>query len=231
MHRQIQFWYTTLARGALALFAGSAIWFVPEMAGSMLLLPLAVAFSVMALAAYGVVDSSFIFLSSLMTRSKLAALALRLQGVVGITVGMLIFTVIFERVRLEWFLLLAGVQALCTCVVEIFVAHQTRSHAKTVWNYGAAAVAFCFGCAYLVLRFRYADILESRTICLFIYGYLLAFGFFQTLTAIRMLHAGHRHLRRTAGRGSQQLKPSTDQMVSSRPDVPGEEGLARQSVR
>jgi hypothetical protein len=231
MHRQIQFWYTTLARGVLALFAGSAIWFIPEMAGSLLLLPMAVAFSVLALAAYGVVDSSFILLSSLMTRSKLAALALRLQGVVGIAVGMLIFTVVFERARLEWFLLLAAVQALCTCVVEIVVAHQTHSHARTVWNYGAAAVAFCFGCAYLVLRFSYADIMESGTICLFIYGYLLAFGFFQTLTAIRMLYAGHHHLRGTAGRSSKEQKPSTNHMVSSPPEVPGEESLAGQSAR
>jgi hypothetical protein len=214
MHRQIQFWYTTLARGVLALFAGSAIWFVPEMAGSMLLLPMAVAFSVLGLAAYGVVDSSFIFLSSLMTRSKLAALALRIQGGVGITVGVLIFTVVYERVRLEWFLLLAGVQALCTFVAEIVVAHQTHSHAKTVWNYGAAVVAFFFGCAYLVLWFRYAGTLESRTICLLIYGYLLAFGFFQALTAIRMLYAGHHHLRRTAGGGSEQPKPSAAEIAS-----------------
>jgi len=230
MHRQVQFWYTTLARGVLALFAGSAIWFIPEMAGSLLLLPMAVAFSVLALAGYGVIDSSFIFLSSLMTRSKLAALALRLQSVVGIAVGVLIFAVVYERVRLEWFLLLAAVQALCTFVVEIVVAHQTHSHAKTVWNYGAAAVAFCFGCVYLVLRFRFADVLETGTICLFIYGYLLAFGFFQALTAIRMLYAGHHHLRRTGGQSSKDQKPSTNHMVLRPPDVPGEEGLARQAL-
>ena len=230
MHRQIQFWYTTLSRGVVALFVGSAIWFIPDMAGSLLLLPMAVAFSVLALAAYGVIDSSFVLLSSLMTRSKPATLALRLQGLVGITVGMLIFTVIYEQVRLEWFLLLAAAQALCTGVAEIVVAHQTHSHAKTVWNYGAAAVAFCFGCAYLVLRFQYVDIMESRTICLFIYGYLLAFGFFQTLTSIRMLYAGHHHLRKIAGRGSERHKPSIDQTISSRLDVPGKEKLARARV-
>jgi hypothetical protein len=230
MHRQVYFWYTTLARGVVALFAGSAIWFIPEMAGSLLLLPMAFAFSVLALASYGVIDSSFIFLSSMMTRSKLAALALRLQGAVGITVGVLIFAVVYERVRLEWFLLLAAVQALCTFVAEIMVAHQTHSHAKTVWNYGAAAVAFCFGCAYLVLRFRYADVLESRTICLLIYGYLLAFGFFQVLTATRMLYAGHHHLRRTAARSSELPKPSADQMAVRQPDAPDEQGLAQQTT-
>ena len=191
------------------MLVGSAIWFIPDMAGSLLLLPMAVAFSVLALAAYGVIDSSFVLLSSLMTRSKPATLALRLQGLVGITVGMLIFTVIYEQVRLEWFLLLAAVQALCT---------------------GVAAVAFCFGCAYLVLRFQYVDIMESRTICLFIYGYLLAFGFFQTLTSIRMLYAGHHHLRRIAGRGTERQKPSIDQTGSNRLDVPGKDKLARARV-
>ena len=62
MRRQIRFWYVTLARGFLALLFGSAIWVVPDMAGSLLLLPLAVALTVLALAAYGVLDSLLVFL-------------------------------------------------------------------------------------------------------------------------------------------------------------------------
>jgi hypothetical protein len=191
MHRHIHFWFTTLARGFVAMVVGSAIWFVPDMAGSLLLLPIAVAFSILTLAAYGVVDSAFVLLSSTMSRSRRVAMALRLQGVVGMAVGVLLFAVVYERVQLEWFFLLAAVQALCMGVTEVVVARHTRSRAKTMWNYAAAAVAFCFGGAYLLLRFVYAGNLTSQEICWLIYGYLLAFGFFECVTALRMLYSRH----------------------------------------
>jgi len=113
-------------------------------------------------------------------------------------VGVLLFAVVYERVRLEWFFALVGVQALCLGVTEVFVARHTTSHAKTVWNYGAAAVAFCFGGVYLLLRF-FADELSSRDICSLIYGYLLAFGLFQVVTALRMLY-GKQHVARLEDR-------------------------------
>ena len=191
MRRHIHFWFTTLARGFVAMFVGSAIWVVPDMAGSLLLLPMAVGFSVLTLAAYGVVDSAFVLLSSTMSRSKQVAMALRTQGIVGIGVGVLLFTVVYEHVQLEWFLVLAAVQALCMAVTELVVARHTSSHAKSMWNYGAAAVAFCFGCAYLLLRFVYAGSLTSQEICWLIYGYLLTFGFFECITALRMLYSRH----------------------------------------
>jgi hypothetical protein len=153
---------------------------------------MAVAFSMLTLPAYGVMDSSLVLLSSTMSRSRKAVMALRMQGAVGIVVGVLLFAVLYERVKLEWFFLLAGVQALCLGVTEVAVARHTISHAKTIWNYGAAAVAFSFGSAYLLLRFVFADGLSSREICWLIYGYLLAFGFCQTMTASRMLFAKHR---------------------------------------
>jgi hypothetical protein len=193
MRRHIHFWFTTLARGFIALFVGSAIRFVPDMAGSVLLLPMAVAFSVLALAAYGMVDSALVLLSSTMSRSRPVAMALRGQGLLGLLVGLLLFGVVYQQMRLEWFFALVGVQALCLSATEIFVAQHTSNHAKRVWNYGAAAVAFAFGCVYLLLPF-YADRLESEDICSLIYGYLLAFGFFQVVTALRMLY-GRQHVK------------------------------------
>jgi uncharacterized membrane protein len=71
------------------------------------------------------------------------------------------------------------------------VARHTSSHAKSVWNYGAAAVAFSFGCAYLLLRFMYAGRMTPQEICWLIYGYLLTFGFFECVTALRMLYSRH----------------------------------------
>lgn len=191
MRRHIHFWFTTLARGFVALFVGCAILVIPDMAGSLLLLPMAVVFSILSLAAYGVLDSALVLLTSTMSRSRRVTLALRAQGVVGIVVGVLLFTLVYERVRLEWFFLLAAVQALCMGVTEVVVAQHTTSHAKTVWNYAAGGVAFCFGCVCLLLRFVYAGSLSPQNICWLIYGYLLAFGFFESVTALRMLFIGH----------------------------------------
>ena len=198
MRRQIRFWYVTLARGFLALLFGSAIWVVPDMAGSLLLLPLAVAVTVLALAAYGVLDSLLVFLSSTMTRSRRAAVALGIQGMVGIIVWSVIFAALYESVTLEWFFLLAGIQALCVGATEIVVAHHTRNRHKTLWSYGAAGVAFGFGCSYLLLWFSFGQDLAPRMICWFIYGYLLAMGFFQCMVGALMLHREH-HRRRLTG--------------------------------
>lgn len=224
MRRHIHFWFTTLARGFVALFVGSAIWVVPDMAGSLLLLPIAVAVSILALAAYGVVDSALVLLSSTMSRSSRATAALRVQGVVGMVVGVLLFAVVYAQVRLEWFFLLAGVQALCVGVTEVMVARHTTSHAKTVWNYGAAVVAFCFGCGYLLLRFVFAAGLDSREICWLIYGYLLAFGLLQSLTALRMLF-GRRHAGRLTDRVKEKGVMVRVERAAGGPPMPGEEIL------
>jgi len=203
MRRHIHFWFTTLARGFVALFIGCAAWFIPDMAESLLLLPLATAFSVLALAAYGVVDSTLVLLSSTMSRSRYATRALRLQGLAGIVVGILLFAVVYERMRLEWFLLLAGVQALCAGVTEVVVARHTSTHAKIIWNYGAAVIAFCFSGTYLSLRFLFSDGLTSREVCWLIYGYLLAFGLFQSVTALRMIFSGRHAGRLTDARSKE----------------------------
>lgn len=191
MRKHTHFWFTTLARGFAALLIGSAIWFVPDMARSLLLLPMAVAFSVLTLAAYGVVDSSLVLLSSTMSESRRTAIALGIQGALGILVGVLLFGVLYERVRLEWFFVLAAVQALCLGVTEVVVARHTISHAKTLWNNGAAVVAFSVALAYLTLRLGFVDVLSSPAICWLIYGYLVMFGLFQIATASRMLSHGH----------------------------------------
>jgi hypothetical protein len=53
MKNDIHFWAATLVRGALALSVGSAVMIVPAMAQILLLLPFAVAISILCLAAYG----------------------------------------------------------------------------------------------------------------------------------------------------------------------------------
>lgn len=192
MERDIHFWYTTLIRGFIALIAGSAIIFIPEMAHTILLLPIAVGVAVVGLATYGVLDSTLIFISSFMAASRPARVALRIQGVVGASVGLLLLSIVFERVQLEWFLSLAAVQAFSLCVGEFIVARHERRRATSSWNYAASAIAFLFACAYVTVRVRYADGLTYADLSWLVYAYLVALGIAQALTAARMIYADYR---------------------------------------
>lgn len=186
MRRYLNFWFVALARGVLALAMGSAILIIPDMVRSLFLLPMAVTFSILTLAAYGVLDSTLIVASSLMSQPKQGSTALRLQGVVGIFVGTMFFIVIYERVKPEWFLLLAAAQAFCAGVVEMMVAQYMKRHERTVWSFGAAVIAFCFSAAYLFL-FKFSDDLSFSTLFKCIYIYLLSFGSFQCITALESI--------------------------------------------
>ena len=191
MEKDTHFWFATLVRGFIALIAGSAIIVIPDMARTLLLLPIAIAVAILGLAAYGVLDSALIFVSSFMAGTQPARIALRIQGMVGATVGLLLLTVVFERVRLEWFLTLAALQALSIGVGEIVVAWHEKQRAVSLWNYSAAGVAMTFGCAYLVVRFGYLSRFTNREVCWLIYAYLVALGIAQCITAGRMIYADY----------------------------------------
>jgi hypothetical protein len=100
----IHFWIATVARGTLALLTGSAVIVIPDLARTLLLLPFAAAISTVGLAAYVVRDSAVVFIISFMVSSRIPKVALRLQGAFGIIVGVLLFSVVYDRVRLHWFL-------------------------------------------------------------------------------------------------------------------------------
>lgn len=189
MKRDADFWLTVLARGLVALLAGSAILIVPDMARTILLLPIAVAVAVAGLAAYGVFDSALIFVSSFMALSSKVKIVLRLQGLMGVTIGLLLLSVLYTQVRLEWFLSLAALQALTAGIGETVVARHTTSRAVNHWNYAAAVVAFVFAAGYGFIRVRLADDLTPRQLSWTVYMYLLAFGIAQCLTSARMLYA------------------------------------------
>lgn len=191
MGKDMHFWYTTLARGFVALLAGSAILVIPDMARTLLLLPVAVTFAILGLAAYGVIDSTLVFVSSYMAASERARVALRIQGSIGVLIGILLLSVVFDRVQLEWFLTLAALQALSIFVGEYTIARHEKQHAISVWNYSAAAVALVFACAYLLLRFVFLSRLTHSEISWWVYLYLVALGIAQCLTAARMLYADY----------------------------------------
>jgi len=192
MQKDIHFWFTTLIRGFIALLAGTGILVIPDMARTILLLPLAIAFAVVSLAAYGILDSTIIFVSSYMVESRRTRLALRLQGTVGVIAGGLLLFVVADRVQLIWFLSLAALQALGVAAGEFIVARHEPRHSISIWNYAGAAVAACFGTLYLVVRFAYVEHLTYRDVSWLIYGYLVAFGIAQCLTASRVIYADYR---------------------------------------
>lgn len=189
MKDDIHFWIATMIRGGLALLTGSAVIVFPDMARTLLLLPFAVALSILCLAAYGVLDSAIVFVTSYMTQSPLARTALRLQGSLGVLVGVLLFAVIYDQVRLHWFLYLIAFQAISTSVAEFIVARHAFTAATSSWNFAAAAVALLFFLTYGLAATIFVNGLTPREIAWLIYGYLLALGLAQCITAARMLYA------------------------------------------
>jgi len=178
-------------RGFLALIAGSAVMVIPDMARTLLLLPMAIVVAILALAVYGILDSVLVFVTSYMAASRPAKVALRVQGVVGVTVGILLYQVFFDYVQLPWFLILIAIQALSTAIAEFIVARHSMTNFTSMWNFAAAGVAFLFGCAYLYAVFVLAVSMTPQEISWLVFGYLLAFGIAQCLTAARMLYADH----------------------------------------
>jgi hypothetical protein len=188
MKNDIQFWRATVIRGSLALVFGSAVLVIPDMANSLLLLPFAVAVSILCLAAYGVLDSAVIFVTSFMASLRIPKIALRLQGTFGVIVGVTLFFIVYDRMRMEWFLYLIAFQALCTAISEFLVARHAFTRGTSIWNYAASAIAFVAGVAYLLAATVAEPSLAPREIAWLVYGYLVAFGMAQCLTAARMLY-------------------------------------------
>ena len=184
----MHFWIATLIRGALALVIGSAALVIPDMATTLLLLPFALAVSILCLAVYGVFDSAIVFVTSFMASSRPPQIALRLQGTVGVMIGVILFAIVFDSVRLQWFLYLIALQSLCAAIAEFMVAKHAFTRGTCLWNYavGTVALIFTVACS-LVAIFK--STLQPRQVAWLIYGYLLAFGLTQCLTAARMLYA------------------------------------------
>ncbi len=188
MKNDIHFWAATLIRGILALVVGSAAMVIPDMAKTLLLLPFAIVISILCLGCYGVIDSAIVFVSSFMVATSRARIALRLQGAMGAMVGVLLLSVAYDMVRLHWFLYLVGFQALCAAIAEFVVARHASTKKASIWSYSASAVAFVCSLAYTVAAIAFGENLTPEKIAWLVYGYLVAFGMAQCLTAARMLY-------------------------------------------
>ena len=180
-----EYWATAMIRGLLAIVAGTGVLFFPEMVSTILLRPFALAISVLCLAAYGVIDSAMVFTTSFMIPlERPGRLALRVQGLFGTVVGVLLFDLVYDRVNLQWFLYFAAAQAAGVAIAEFIVARGTSAHHGAKWCYVSAVVAAISAVALLLGRN-----LSPRELAWLIYSYLGVFGFNLFALAARMLFA------------------------------------------
>jgi hypothetical protein len=191
------FWIVTILRGVLAILIGSAIFVVPDMTRTLLFLPFAVAFVILSLVVYGIVDSVLVFITSFFLSLRLARFALRLQSAVCVGVGILFCSILFNWIRLEWFLYIIALQAFTTAYAEVTVARHTSEKLTSIYSYGAASVALLCAMIYAIATFVVRAGLSPREIAYVAYAYLAAFGTAQLLMAWRMLYLG-RHANRVA---------------------------------
>lgn len=192
MKSDIRFWIATMGRGLLALVFGSAVMIFPDLATTLILLPLAVALSVLCLAVYGLFDSLIVIASSFTACSPTAKVVLRIQGIIGTLVAVAMLSIVYEKVRLEWFFYLIAIQALCTAISEFIVAHHAFTRSESIWDYASAAVAGVCGVGYLVAGIFFDGKLVAREVEWLIYGFLVAFGFALSATATRMLYTDYK---------------------------------------
>lgn len=164
------YWGATCVRGIIALIAGVVIVFCSALNATLLLLPLGIVISLLALAAYMVVDSAIVLASSFMLpHQHLGRVALRLQGAIGTVIGIGCF--IASQSEVKWFLYLAALQAFCVAVTEYFSARDTAAYHSSNWCYASSIIA---GISCMVLlTFHHAT---GHLLSWLLYSYLWSFG-------------------------------------------------------
>jgi uncharacterized membrane protein HdeD (DUF308 family) len=188
MGKYENFWIVTILRGALAILIGSAILIVPDMARTLLFLPFAVAFVILSLVVYGIADSVLVFITSFFTSLHPAKTALRLQSAIGVSIGILFCSILFDKIQLEWFLYLIALQAFATAYSEFVIARHTSKKHGSHSSYVAATVALICSMVYTIAATIAPTDLTPREIAILAYAFLAAFGVAEVAMATRMLY-------------------------------------------
>ncbi len=192
MRNDEHFWWTTLIRGFVALFAGSAIMVIPDLAKTSLLFPIALSVATLGLAVFGIFDSVLVFITSYMAASRPTRLALRVQGAIGVLIGISLVWIASDYIPLSWFLILIVIQTLSTAISEYLVARRSISASASHWNVAAAGVALTFCLAYTYILLFETARMTARDSARLGFGYLLALRIAEYLTAAQMLYRDYR---------------------------------------
>lgn len=177
------YWGATCVRGVIALAAGVVIAFCSALNATILLMPLGVVFSLLVLAAYVVVDSAIVLACSFMLpHHHLGRVALRLQGIIGMMIGIACFIVSQSEADIRWFLYLAALQACCVAIAEYLSARDTAEYHNSKWCYASAVIA-AVSCVVLMIFHQATGHLLSWLL----YSYLWCFGLNLFVLACHML--------------------------------------------
>jgi len=180
-----EYWTATLVRGIVAVIAGTGVLILPEMASTILLRPFGVVIAILCLAAYGVVDSAIVLATSFMIhKDQPGRIALRIQGLAGATIGILLFALVYNRIDLQWFIYLAALHATFAALVEYVVARGTSKHHGAEWCYASSIIAGLSAIALLLGRDG-----GPRETTWLLFAYLCVFGFNLCALSARMLFA------------------------------------------
>lgn len=175
------YWGATCVRGLIALMAGVVIAFCSALNAMLLLMPLGIVISLLALAAYIVVDSAIVLACSFMLPHRhLGRVALRIQGFVGTMIGIACFMA--SRTEVRWFLYLAALQACCVAITEYLSARETADYHSSKWCYASSVIA-ALSCVVL-LTFRHAT---GHLLSWLLYSYLWSFGLNLLVLSCHML--------------------------------------------
>jgi uncharacterized membrane protein HdeD (DUF308 family) len=189
-----EYWTATLIRGIVAILAGTGVLFFPEMASTILLRPFGIVITILCLAAYVILDSAIVLVTSfIIRRGQPGRIPLRLQGLAGATIGILLFALVYNRVDLQFFVYLAILQASSTAIVEFLVAQGTALNHGANWCYASSLIAAASAIALLIGRNQ-----EPREVTWLLFAYLGVLGFNLAALATHMLleerhtvHASH----------------------------------------
>lgn len=177
------YWGATCVRGVIALVAGVAIVFLSALSSTILLMPFGLLCSVLVLAAYVVADSAIVLACSFMLpRHHLGRVALRIQGITGMLIGIACFIVGQGEAGLKWFLYLASLQALCVAIAEYLSARHTAQFHQSNWCYAAAAIA-ALSSVILIIFHR----ATGHFLSWLLYSYLWCFGLNLLVLSCHML--------------------------------------------
>ncbi len=172
MNSYTAYWIATLVRGVLALLASIVVMTLCATAETILLLPLAIVFSFLALGAYVACDSAIVLATSFMLpHHRLGSIALRIQGIAGVVIGLLFFLFASNKEQFSWLIYLVVIQALCVGVAEFIVARRTSPDHSSRWCYASSVIAIIS--SMILLLNHHA---QDRTLGFLIYGYLACFG-------------------------------------------------------
>jgi hypothetical protein len=189
-----EYWTATMVRGLLAIVAGTGILVFPQMVETILLRPFALAISVLCLAAYGTIDSAIVLITGFMIPpGHSGRLILKVQGICGAVLGVLLFGFVYDRLSLQWFIFLAAAQATCTAIAEFVVARDTAAHHGANWCYAAAVIAAASAVA--LLWAGTTDDLSARKLTWLIFAYVEVFGFNLFALSAHMIFAKRHELR------------------------------------